>query len=291
VDADGVAVTSPEPARPIVSIVTPSFNQAEFLAATLRSVAMQDYPMIEHIIVDGGSTDGSVEILKAWSVQHPIRWSSARDAGQADAIQRGIEQANGQIVAWLNSDDIYLDSKVIEDVVALFGLGARVVSGGGWFIDHDGSRRKRIPVVARHLTHETLRHVDWVLQPATFVERQLLLAYPLDASLHYTFDWDLFIRLSAVVPFAVLPREIAGYRVHAGAKTVSGGVRRQRELLEIIRRYHGRRSRAYFLLAPIVGGHRFAALLPNPVGSTIAWVLSRLAMASLRVASGRGVQP
>ena len=117
------------------------------------------------------------------------------------------------------------------------------MTGGGWYLAEDGTRIKEIPSARTRLTHAQLRCVDWVLQPATFVRRDLMLAYPLDTHLHYAFDWDLFVRLSAHTKFTAVDQAWAGYRLHEGAKTPSGGARRRRELLDVTRRYHGRSMR------------------------------------------------
>lgn len=276
---------------PLVTIITPSFNQARFLRATLESVSGQDYPNVEHIVLDGASTDGSVELLREWASTHSIQWTSQPDGGQADAIQQGVALARGEIIAWLNSDDTYLYPGVISDVVAEFRRGARIVSGGGWYLNEGGRPIAAIPVEADRLAHATLRYVDWILQPATFVEAALMRQCPLDVTLHYAFDWDLFIRLTALAPAVPIYKELAGYRIHQSGKTVSGGARRQRELLRVVRRYHGRRSRAYLMLLPVVAGHELASMLPPRLGRKVAFVLNQLAIATLRLLNGRGIQP
>lgn len=276
-------------ARLTVSIVTPSFEQARFIEATLRSVADQDYPGIEHIVMDGGSTDGTVAILERWANDHPIVWRSAPDGGQADAIQRGIEMSHGDIVAWLNSDDVYLDERVISDVVALFDAGAQLVSGSGWYIDEAGARIRRIPVYPDRITHDAARYVDWFLQPATFVRRELFVACPLDTSLHYGFDWDFFVRVTALAPVTPTERAIAGYRVHGSAKTRAGGLARQRELLEITRRYQGRSGRS-LLLSAVVAIRGLAEHLPAPATRVVDRGLNGFARATWRFTGGRGIQ-
>src|SRR5512141_215653 len=106
------------PANPKVSIITPSYNQAQFLEASIRSVLAQDYPAIEYIAVDGGSKDNSAEILRKYQ-QHCAWWVSEKDKGHADALNKGFSHATGEILAWLNSDDVYLPNAVAEAVEIL----------------------------------------------------------------------------------------------------------------------------------------------------------------------------
>ena len=274
---------------PLVSIVTPSYNQAQFLEETLRSVANQDYPRIEHIVMDGGSTDGSVDLLAAWSNQHPILWRSGPDNGQAAAIQAGVAMATGEIVAWLNSDDVYLGPSAITEIVEAMRGGAAIVTGAGWYLFEDGSKERPIPVFPDRIDFKTLRLVDWVLQPATFVRRDLFLSCPIDTGLQFAFDWDLFIKLSQKATFTPLAREIAGYRRHQTGKTVAGGPQRQRELLEVVRRYNGRLSWPYLLLAPVVLGHRVAGHLPKRLAAFGELLLNRFAALTQKVTDGRGI--
>lgn len=273
----------------LVSIITPSFNQARYLEATLRSVAIQDYPRIEHIVMDGGSTDRSVEILDGWA-GHSLRWQSSTDGGQAEAIQRGVQMASGEVLAWLNSDDIYLDSRVITDVVRQFDRGAVAVTGAGWYLSETGRRLRHIPIYPDRIGYDTLKHVDWILQPATFVRRDVLVEFPIDTSLHFAFDWDLFVRLSRSIAFTPFDRDIAGYRVHPTGKTVSGGGRRQRELLEVTGRYSPKLSARYALSMLVVATYRLAEHLPAPLPRFISGVLTRVALLSHKLTDGRGIQ-
>jgi len=272
-----------------VTVITPSYNQASYLLDTLRSVASQDYSDVEHIVMDGGSTDGSVGLLEDWARFHAISWRSERDDGQAAAIQAGIELAHGDIVAWLNSDDMYLDERVISDVVRLFQGGAVAVTGAGWYLSESGKRVKRIPVFPQRLGFDALRRVDWVLQPATFFRRDLLLRYPIDVSLTYAFDWDLFIRMSREIDFTAIDQDIAGYRLHPEGKTVSGAGSRKRELLEVMGRYNSRTSSQYRIMRALVRGYELADRLPRPLDRSRV-VFTGVAALSHKIPGERGIQ-
>ena len=272
-----------------VTIITPSFNQGRYLLETLRSVANQDYPDVQHIVMDGGSTDGSAELLEAWARSHEIVWQSQPDGGQAAAIQAGIERARGDIVAWLNSDDLYLDAGVISDVVELFRAGADAVTGAGWYISESGERTKKIPVLDRRLDFDALRGVDWILQPATFFRRDVLLRFPIDTSLTFAFDWDLFIRMAREITFTPIDRHIAGYRLHPSGKSISGAGRRKRELLDVAGRYNSRGSTRYRLMRMLVRGYERADAFPRPLNRTRS-VFTAVAAVTHKLPGNRGIQ-
>jgi glycosyltransferase involved in cell wall biosynthesis len=275
---------------PLVSIVTPSFNQARYLSATLESVAMQDYPRVEHIVMDGGSTDGSVDIIRSWAETHPIIWRSGPDGGQAAAIQAGARLASGEILAWLNSDDVYLDERAVSDMVAALSSGAEVVTAGGWHLTEDGTRLSRIPVHPDRLGYDVLRCIDWVLQPATFFRRELILRHPLDESLHFAFDWDFFIRVARETRIVPIDRDLAGYRLHETGKSLSGGTTRRKEVLEVTRRYNGARSPRYLLLRAVSAVREGSERLPEHMRERVENGLGLLAWILSRATGGRGIQ-
>lgn len=277
--------------RPLtVEVITPAYNHARYLRATLESVANQTYANIEHTVVDGGSTDGTVELLREWSRDYPLRWTSQGDGGQAAAIAAAIASSTCDVVTWLNSDDYYLDDGVISDVVALFQNGAAVVTGAGWYVSEEGGPTERIPVFPDRLTFDALRHVDWILQPATFFKREIMEKFPIDTTLTYAFDWDLFIRMSRSETITPIDREIAAYRIHGTGKTVSGASRRKRELLQVTRRYNGRGSPSYLLLRALVQGYEWAETLPRPIGPVLRKTTTGLALLSQRGPRWAGVQ-
>ena len=172
---------------PRVSIVTPSFNQAAFLEETIQSVLSQDYPELDYIVIDGGSTDGSVEIIEQYA-DRLAYWTSEKDSGQADAINKGLARTTGEIVAWLNSDDTYLPGAIHAAVEALqANPECGLVYGDVLAVDGQGQPTNLI------------RYEDWGLdgllqfkiigQPAVFMRREALAkAGELDTSFHFLLD-------------------------------------------------------------------------------------------------------
>lgn len=190
---------------PLVSILTPSFNQAAWLGDNLRSVTCQTYPRIEHIVMDGGSTDGSVELLQAEadrraadgaSASVPLAWRSESDRGQSHAINKAFATSRGDIIGWINSDDAYFDCRVIEDVVAAFEAHPEVdvVYGHLAQVAPDGTIiwLNWVPRFSQRL----LNIVNFIGQPVAFIRRSALSDPMLDESFHFTMDYELWLRLA-----------------------------------------------------------------------------------------------
>ncbi len=157
-----------DPNLPHVSIITPSYNQAQFLEETIRSVISQDYAGIEYIIIDGGSTDGSVEIIRQYA-SRVAHWVSEPDQGQADAINKGFQRATGDIVTWLNADDVYVTRDAIRLVVMAFQAHphADIVYGDAMTIDEQGYvRRVRL---LPDFDPQLLLRTCYLVQPAVFL--------------------------------------------------------------------------------------------------------------------------
>jgi glycosyltransferase involved in cell wall biosynthesis len=191
--------------NPLVSILTPSFNQAAWLPANLRSVACQTYPNIEHIVMDGGSTDGSVAILEAAGPE--VHWRSEPDSGQSDAINKAFRASHGEIIGWVNSDDAYFDCRVIEDVVAFFDAhpDVDVAYGHAAQVDADGTIIWMIWVP--WFIRRVLRIANFIGQPVAFIRRRALSDPMLDESYHFTMDYELWLRLDrAGCRFKRMPR-------------------------------------------------------------------------------------
>ena len=180
---------------PLVSILTPSFNQAAWLPYNLRSVACQSYPRIEHIVADGGSTDGSVEVLRA--AGDTIAWTSEPDRGQSHAINKAFAASHGEIIGWINSDDAYFDCSVVADVVAYFMAhpDVDVVYGQSAQVDQDGTIIWMLWVP--RFSARILRVVNFIGQPVAFIRRSALTEPMLDESYHFSMDYELWLRLHA----------------------------------------------------------------------------------------------
>lgn len=223
---------------PRITIVTPSFNQAAYLEATIRSVLEQEYPNLEYIICDGGSTDGSVNIIRRYAT-HLSYWTTGPDGGPAEAINRGFAAATGDLLGWLNSDDLYLPGALHAAAEALTSHPtADLVYGEGWYIDETGERLEPCRFVRRRFIRRYLVNRDPILQPAAFWRRSLWQRVgPLDTTLRWVFDWEWFIRAHAVGAFHYIPRHLAYYRVQPQALTRTGGLARQLEHGRVTRRY------------------------------------------------------
>ena len=208
--------------RPLlISVVTPSFNQAGFLEATLDSVLSQDFPQVEYLVIDGGSADGSADILR----RHATRlayWVSEPDRGQADAINKGLRRASGEVLAYLNSDDLYLPG-ALSAVAAYFDEHPEVdlVYGDCQVIDPAGRLLGLLPEHEFDL-RRTIERAEFIPQPAAFWRRRLLEKVgPFDESLHFAMDYDFFIRAGQAGRVARLPRTLAAFRLHPGSKTIA----------------------------------------------------------------------
>ncbi|MFZ5884734.1 MAG: glycosyltransferase family 2 protein [Chloroflexota bacterium] len=217
----------------LVSIVTPSYNQARYLEQTLRSVLEQDYPRIEYIVIDGASTDGSVDILKQYA-DRLAYWVSEKDSGQAEAINKGLARARGDIVAWLNSDDFYLPGAVTAAVKAFEAHPeAGLVYGDTVAVDEQGEFI-HFPRYAQW-TLEDLLTFHILGQPAVFMRREVLLqAGFLDPSFHFLLDHQLWIRMASIAPMVYVPERWAAGRFHESAKNVAQAAKFGEEAFRIL---------------------------------------------------------
>jgi glycosyltransferase involved in cell wall biosynthesis len=232
---------------PLVSIVTPSYCQGRFIRDTIESVVGQDYPHIEHLIVDGGSTDETAEVAAEYGSQ--VTWISEKDRGQSDAINKGFRMARGEILCWVNSDDLLLP-RAVSRAMAAFEQNADLdaVYGDAYRIDAGGEVLGEFPKAGPFNLWKLIYYSDYIVQPTVFMRRRVLdeVGY-LDESLNWGMDWDLFIRLGKRGRIAYIPELQASQREYDETKTASGGLPRLRELARIMRRYGRRRyPPAYF---------------------------------------------
>lgn len=244
-----------------VSIVTPSYNQGQFIERTLRSVAKQRAQgfELEHVVFDGGSTDNTVEILKTF--RPPVRWVSKKDKGQTDAVNQGIRTTNGEIIGWLNSDDIYYPDAVAR-VVAYFNAHPEVdvVYGMADHIDLDDHAFEPYP--SEPWNFERLKDTCFICQPALFFRRRVVEQHGLpDESLHFCMDYEYWLRLGkAGVRFAYLEEKLAGSRLYADNKTLGSRVKVHSEINDMFRKLFGTvPDRWLFNYAHAVVGDRLVA--------------------------------
>jgi glycosyltransferase involved in cell wall biosynthesis len=234
VGVDGGAVDE----APRVTIVTPSYNQGQFLEETLRSVLLQGYPNLEFIVLDGGSTDDSRAILERYDpfLSH---WESHPDAGQSDALNRGFKRAGGEIIGWVNSDDLLSPGAIAASVAALVARPEAGFSYGDWAV---------IDAASRVISHETPPEVtsagllhslqSYVAQTTLFFRRSALQQVDwLDVDLHLIMDFDLLLRLTARFESVRASGEIARFRIHPDAKTPTLQTRAWRERDRVVRRF------------------------------------------------------
>jgi glycosyltransferase involved in cell wall biosynthesis len=233
--------------RPLVSIVTPSFNQATFLEETIRSVLEQDYPRIEYIIVDGGSSDGSLEIIRSYQ-DELYNWISESDMGQTDAVNKGFDLATGEVFAWLNSDDTYLPGAVSEAVNFLQSnphIG--MVYGKAYYINENSERVALYP--AGPTDQRGLRRgVNTIPQQTMFFRSQLWkMVGPLDPSFYYAMDYDLWTRISAVTPITFHDEFMANFRLQSASKSMNEASRCWPEMMRVHFRDGGSRLSILYL--------------------------------------------
>lgn len=228
-----------EPPLPSIAIVTPSFNQASFIDATVTSVLDQDYPRLTYWVQDGGSTDGTLASLEK---REGLRWTSAPDRGQAHAVNLGFREVAGDVMAYLNSDDILLPG-ALACVGAFFrdNPDVDVVYSHRIYIDEGGMEIGRA-ILPRH-DATTLKWADYVPQETMFWRARVWEAVgPLDESFYYALDWDFILRAQrAGFRFRRLPRFLAAFRVHAAQKTTAARARGDEEQMRLRKDHLGYR--------------------------------------------------
>lgn len=221
-----------------ITAITPSYNQGSFLARTIDSVLSQSRPPLEYLIFDACSTDETAEVLASYGDR--VTAVVERDGGQADAVNKGLARARGDVIAWINSDDVYypgafaavLDAfEAHPDVDVVYGEADHIDSGDAVLE----------PYYTEAFDYERLKDVCFFCQPATFFRRRTVERHgPLRADLRYSMDYELWLRYCADAPPLFLPRKLAGSRLHADTKTLGSRVPVHREILAMLTEKFGR---------------------------------------------------
>ncbi len=263
------------PSLPRISIVIPSYNSAGFIGAAIDSVLAQEYPNTEILLVDGGSTDGTMDLVRqygdaiAWAVSEP-------DRGQSDALNKGFAQSTGDLMAWLCSNDFYQPG-AFASAVRFFQENpeAEFVWGDGFEVDEQGAVLSRIIDGPEPATD--LRDFNYLVSTSAFWKRSLWekAGAHIDEANYYTMDWELFLRMSRHARLHFVPEVLACFRIHGDSKTVLGcsadGTKRDAEIVAIARKYGGRwcANSVAGELKRFAGLHRHFRFLPRVLYSLI----------------------
>jgi glycosyltransferase involved in cell wall biosynthesis len=255
-----------------LSIVTPSFNARRYLPRAAESILSQSGDFeLEWIVVDGGSTDGTLDVIRGISDPR-LSWTSEPDRGQSDAINKGLRQATGDVVAWLNADDVYVPGALSEVARAFASKPEAKWLVGRYEVIDENDQPIRGSVVRykerslRRYSYRALLRENFISQPAVFWRRDFGKEIgPLDESLHYTMDYDLWLRMGRVADPLFLDRVLARFRLYAGSKTGAVNRRQFDEQYEVARRYFGNDRASRFIhrfnVEKIVWAYRVMRLL------------------------------
>jgi glycosyltransferase involved in cell wall biosynthesis len=224
--------------KPSISIITASYNQGQFIERTIESVLNQNIEGLEYVIMDGGSADQTVEILKHYDGR--LTWTSQVDKGQADAINKGIQATSGDIIGWLNSDDIYYPGALsaVQDYFAAHP-DVNAIYGDGHHIDADDN------ILEAYYTEDwdfaRLAEVCYLCQPAVFLRREIFNQYGLlNIDLNFCMDYEFWLRVGRDIPFVRLDQLLAGSRLHDETKTLGQRVTFHKEILQMTKKQLGK---------------------------------------------------
>ena len=224
---------------PRISIITPSYNQGKFLEETILSVIGQNYPNLEYIIIDGGSSDNSVEIIKKFE-KYLSYGVSEKDNGQSEAINKGFAKTTGDILGWLNSDDYYLPGS-LHHIASQLNTNSSEIICGNCFHFHDNTPISWGSDIRNDHGKYNLLLFDYITQPSTFWTRKLWEKNgPLNNQYRFVFDWEYFIKArTSLASFLITDKYLSAYRFHESHKSGIGGKERYDEIIDIYRKYSG----------------------------------------------------
>lgn len=227
---------------PKITIITPSYNQGRFIEQTIKSVLSQNYPNLEYIVIDGGSTDNTIEILKKH--EGGLKWISEKDKGQSDAINKGLKMATGDIIAWLNSDDYYLPGTLMKVAAMFHDENVQWVTGDYIIIDENGKTIQSFiriykKILAQFSCLTALSLANYINQPSTFWRRSIQekVGY-LDEDLHFCMDYDLWLRYMKESPVYRVSSPLSAFRIHKSSKGGSQYKKQFKEELNVIKKYN-----------------------------------------------------
>jgi glycosyltransferase involved in cell wall biosynthesis len=232
---------------PRIALVTPSYNTGRYVADAIQSVLAQDYPNLDYLVMDGGSTDQTLDVLRSFG--NRVRWISQPDAGQSDAIRRGFEQTSGEVLGWLNADDV-LAPGALRTIGEFFSEhpDAALVYGDASYVDAAGVPIGPCVNVEPFSVKRLFYYSDFIVQPAAFFRRSAYEAVGgLDSKLHFGMDYDLWLKLARAHKVVYLPQPLARYRWLTDNKTAVGGFGRLDEL-RAVTQSHGLREPAFLRL-------------------------------------------
>lgn len=215
-----------------ITVITPTFNQAEFIEETIKSVLEQTHKDIEYLIIDNESNDGTEEIVRKYAnADSRITYIRESDKGQAEAINKGLNRATGQIVCWLNSDDFFYNNSVLEEVNDIFtkDSNASVITGDAWYSDRDGNLKEEYKS-DRKVPDWVISRWYYIVQPSTFWRRNDL---RLDESYHYAFDWKFFIEMFKHTKVVFTNKAYSVYRMYEDNKTGQDNAKRKAEIYRL----------------------------------------------------------